>query len=52
MRFFVRGRVHIEGCSEDLMYFFFFFFLFEIHHILYIGLVTILTYIVLIFFTY
>ena len=23
---FVRGRVHIEGCSEDLMYFFFFSF--------------------------
>ena len=47
--FFVRGSVYIEGCSEDLMYFFL-FFLFQIHHILYIGLVTILTYIVLIFF--
>ena len=32
--------MHIEGCSEALMYFF--FFLFEIHHILYIGLVTII----------
>ena len=35
--------------SEDLMYFFFLFLLFQIHHILYIGLVAVLTYIVLIF---
>ena len=45
------GSVYIEGCSEDLMYYFL-FFLFQIHHILYIGLVTVLTYIVLIFGLY
>ena len=45
--------MHIKGCSENLMYFFFFlFFLFQIHHMLYIGLVTVLTYIVFIFALY
>ena len=39
------------GCSEDLIYLFL-FFLFQIHYILYMGLVTILTYIVLMFFIY
>ena len=48
---FLLGGVYIEGCSEDLMYFFP-FSLFQIHHIFYIGLVTVLTYIVLIFFIY
>ena len=47
----VRGRVSIgdfwqreclyEGCSEDLMYLFL-FFLFQIHYILYMGLMTII----------
>ena len=41
--------MHFEGCSKALMYLFLFFLL-QIHYILYIGLVTILTYIVLIFF--
>ena len=43
--------MYIEGCSEDLMYLFL-FSIFQIHYILYIGLVTILTHIVLIFFIY
>ena len=47
----VRGRVHFEGCSEGLMNLFL-FFLFQIHCILYIGLMIVLTYIVLIFFIY
>ena len=46
---FVRGKVHIEGCSEDLMYFFFLFFLFEIHYSCTWVLWLLLTYIVLIF---
>ena len=43
--------MYIERCSEILMYLFL-FFLCQIHYILYIGLVTILTYIVLIFALY
>ena len=43
--------MYTEGCSEDLVYFFL-FSPFQIHYILYIGLVTILTYIVLIFALY
>ena len=43
--------MYTEGCSEDLMYLFL-FSLFQIHYILYIGLVISLTYIVLIFGLY
>ena len=45
---FVRGSVYIEGCSEDFMYFFSFLSILDTLF-LYIGLDTVLTYIVLIF---
>ena len=52
MRFLLGGECTLRDVVRTWCIFFFIFFLFEIHHILYIGLVTILTYIVLIFFTY